>query len=80
MTLGFLVVRLKKSRELFGLFFCGAQAARANIADLFLAVNHHRGLVDVGVESAFCLFVRVAYVVACHFALAAHNTYFAHVF
>ena len=61
------------------LFFRRAQATRANVFVRNFAVDFGRYFMDIGVETAFCLFVRVADVIAGHFTFTANRTYFAHV-
>ena len=60
------------------MLFSGAQAARAYILVRNLAVHFRSDFMNVGIEAALCLFVRVADVVARNPALAANRTNSAH--
>lgn len=62
------------------MLFCGTQTTRANIFVRNFSVCFGCDFMDIGIETAFCLLMRVADVVAGYFAFTAHRTYFAHVF
>ena len=62
------------------LLFGGTQTTRAHVIVRCLAVRFRSDFMDVGIETALCLFVGVTDVVARHFAFTANRTHSAHVF
>lgn len=69
-----------KNRLVAFLLFGGTQATRANVIVRYLAVCFGCDFMDIGIKAAFCLFVRVADVVAGHSAFTANRTHSTHVF